>query len=167
MDNCTAKFCALAAQTSEIDLTEIKPIEILIAQFRILSNDIQLISYDIEQLKQSDFEDKQSLGSIGQRWEDLLDRANKKSHWLEKTCEQLKRQQKLIGQISYQLDSIEKQVHESSIRTKFATLIEHVAQIGEQLKKELHAENGHKRVDALKGKNIETEENLEWRQIFH
>jgi hypothetical protein len=46
---------------SNTNLNDMKPIEISIAKFRILLNDIELISYDIEQLKQSDFEDKQSV----------------------------------------------------------------------------------------------------------
>ena len=144
------KFSALAAQTSEIDLAETKPIEVSIAQFRILLNDIQLISYDIEQLKQSDFEDKHSIASINDQWEDLLAKANAKYHWLEKTCEQLKRQQKLVNQIHQQLDSIEKQVQESTLHTKFPILIERVAQIDEQIEKELNDGDGNKQIAALK-----------------
>jgi len=118
-----------------------KQIEIFIAKFRILLNDIELISYDIEQLKQSDYEDKQSILLINNRWEELLKQTNEKYHSLENQFEQMKFKQKLFDQIYHELNLIDKQVNESTINTKFALIIEHLENIEQQINKEFTDDN--------------------------
>jgi glycyl-tRNA synthetase beta subunit len=109
-----------------------KQIEIFIAKFRILLNDIELISYDIEQLKQSDYEDKQSIVVINHRWEDLLKQTNEKYHSLENQFEQMNIKQKLFEQ----LNLIDKQIQQSTINTKFNLLIERLEDIEQEINKE-------------------------------
>jgi glycyl-tRNA synthetase beta subunit len=118
-----------------------KQIEIFIAKFRILLNDIELISYDIEQLKQSDYEDKQSILLINNRWEELLKQTNEKYHSLENQFEQMKFKQKLFDQIYHELNLIDKQVNESTINTKFALIIERLENIEQQINKEFTDDN--------------------------
>src|SRR5437868_292278 len=69
LDSSSLKLSILSENSFDND---IKQLEIFIAKFRILLNDIELISYDIEQLKQSDYEDKKSILLINNRWEELL-----------------------------------------------------------------------------------------------
>jgi dystonin len=114
----------------------VKEIEIYIAKFRILLNDIELISYDIGQLNQNDYEDKQTVLLINNRWEDLIKQTNEKYHLLETKLEQIKLKQKLIEQISNELYLIDQQVNQSTINTKFPLLIEHLEHLEQQIDKE-------------------------------
>jgi glycyl-tRNA synthetase beta subunit len=99
-------------------------------------NDIELISYDIEQLKQSDYEDKQSVLLINNRWEELLKQTNEKYHSLENQFEQMKIKQKLSDQFYYELNLIDKQIQQSTINTKFNSIIERLEDIEHEINKE-------------------------------
>ena len=133
LDSCASKLSILTNNLSDND---IKQIEIYIAKFRILLNDIELISYDIEQLKQSDYEDKESVAGIDHRWEDLLKQTNEKYHSLENQFEQMKIKQKLFDQYSHELILIDKQVQQSTVNTKFTELIERLETIEREINRE-------------------------------
>ncbi len=133
LDSCALKLSVLTNNLSEND---IKQIEIFIAKFGILMNDIELISYDIEQLKQSDYEDKQSVLLINNRWEELLKQTNEKYHSLENQFEQMKIKQKLSDQFYYELNLIDKQIQQSTINTKFNSIIERLEDIEHEINKE-------------------------------
>lgn len=135
LDSCALKLSVLA---SNLSCNDMKEIEMFIAKFRILLNDIELISYDIEQLKQSDYEDKKIVLSINNRWEELLKQTNEKYHSLENQFEQMKIKQKLYDEIYHELNLIDKQVHESTSNTKFTLLIELIEQIEQQINKEFN-----------------------------
>lgn len=122
-----------------------KEIEMFIAKFRILLNDIELISYDIEQLKQNDYEDKDIILKLNNRWEELLEQTNEKYHSLENQFEQMKIKQKLFDEITHELNLIDKQILESTINTKFTVLIEFLEQIEQQINKEFSDNNQLKR----------------------
>jgi hypothetical protein len=140
LDSCTLKLSILTANLSDNDM---KQIEIFIAKFRILLNDIELISYDIEQLKQSDYEDKQSVLLINNRWEELLKQTNEKYHFLENQFEKMKFKQKLFDQIYHELNLIDQQVYESTLNTKFTLLIERLEQLEQQINKEFTDDNNN------------------------
>ncbi|CAF4450105.1 unnamed protein product, partial [Rotaria sp. Silwood2] len=73
LDNFSSKSSVLMNNTSDTNLNDMKQIEIYIAKLRVLLNDIELISYNIEQLKQSDSDDeKKSIVLINKQWKDLL-----------------------------------------------------------------------------------------------
>jgi hypothetical protein len=108
-----------------------------------------LISYDIEQLKQSSSEDQQSILSINTQWEDLLKQATEKYNYLEKKLEQMKLKQKTIDRIYHELDYIDKQVNDSTINTKFPLLVERLEYIEEEIHKEFFDENNQE-IEALK-----------------
>jgi hypothetical protein len=118
-----------------------KQIEIFIAKFRILLTDIELISYDIEQLKQGDYEDRKSVLLINNRWEELLKQTTEKYHLLENNFEKIKIQQKLFDQFYHELNLIDKQVNESTINTKFTLIIERLEYIEQQINKEFTDDN--------------------------
>jgi dystonin len=130
-----------------------KQIEISVAKLRILLNDIELISYDIEQLKQSDYEDKNSILLINTQWEELLKQASEKYNSLEKKLEQMRLKQKTIDYIYHELDLIEKQVTESTINTKFPLLVERLEYIEEELTKQF-ADDQNEQIEELKSKKI-------------
>ena len=132
LDACTLKLSILTSNSSD----DIKEIEISIAKFRILLNDIELISYDIEQLKQNNSEDRQRVLLINKRWEELIKQTNEKYHLLEAKLEQIKSKQKLIEQITNELYLIDQQVNQSTINTKFPLLIEQLERIEQQIDKE-------------------------------
>jgi len=134
-----------------MNLNDMKPIEISIAKLRILLNDIELISYDIEQLKQSSSEDKNFVLLINNQWENLLKQATDKYNYFENKLEQIKLKQKTIDQIYYQLDLIDKQVNESTINTKFSLLVERLEYIEEQINKEFLNDN-NQQIEELKSK---------------
>lgn len=138
LDSCTLKFSILTNNLSDND---IKQIEIYLAKYRILLNDIDLISYDIEQLKQSDYEDKKSVLFINNRWEDLFKQTNEKYHLLENQFKQIKFQQNLFEQIYYELNLIDKQINESTINTKFTSIIERLEHFEQQINKEFTDDN--------------------------
>jgi hypothetical protein len=110
-----------------------KQIEIHIAKFRILLNDIELISYDIDQLKQSDYEDQQSVLLINNQWKELLKQTNEKYNLLENKLEQMKLKQTLFDQIYDELNLIDKQINESTINTNFSLFIERLEYLEEQI----------------------------------
>ncbi len=149
LNDCSSKFSVLINSSLEMNLNDMKPIEISIAKLRILLNDIELISYDIEQLKQSSSEDQQSILSINTQWEDLLKQATEKYNYLEKKLEQMKLKQKTIDRIYHELDYIDKQVNESTINTKFPLLVERLEYIEEEIHKEFFDENNQE-IEALK-----------------
>ncbi len=129
-----------------------KQIEITIAKLRILLNDIELISYDIEQLKQTTSEDKNSILLINNQWEELLKQATDKYNYLENKLEQMKLKQKAIDHMYHELDLIDKQVNESTINTKFPLLVERLEYIEEQINKEFSNDNNQQIIE-LKSKN--------------
>lgn len=151
LNDCASKFAVLNNASSEMNENDMKSIEISIAKLRILLNDIELISYDIEQLKQSSIDDPQAIVSINQQWEDLLKQATEKYQSFEKKLDQLKSKQKTIDQIYHELDLIDKQVNESSIATKFPSLVERLEQIEAEIHREFSQENNSD-IDALKSK---------------
>ena len=147
LNDCASKFAVLNNASSD----DMKNIEISIAKLRILLNDIELISYDIEQLKQSSVDDPQAVVSINQQWEDLLKQATDKYNSFEMKLDQLKSKQKTIDQIYHELDLIDKQVNESSIATKFPSLVERLEQIESEIHRQFAQENNPD-IDALKSK---------------
>lgn len=146
LNECASKFSVLNNNSSQMNENDMKTIEISIAKLRILLNDIELISYDIEQLKQSSIDDPQS---INQQWEDLLKQATEKYQSFEKKLEQLKLKQKTIDQIYHELDLIDKQVNEGSVATKFPSLVERLEQIEKEINEQFSNENNPD-IDALK-----------------
>jgi hypothetical protein len=129
-----------------------KQIEICIAKLRILLNDIELISYDIEQLKQNSSEDKNSILLINNQWEELLKQATEKYNYLENKLEQMKLKQRTIDNIYQELDLIDKQVNESTINTKFSLLVERLEYIEEEINKEFLNDN-NQQIEELKSKS--------------
>lgn len=152
LDNCLSKLAVLTNTSADVNLNDIKPIEISIAKLRILLNDIELISYDIEQLKQSSTEDKNSASIINQQWEDLLKQATDKYNQLEDKLEDLKLKQKTIDNIYYELDLIDKEVNESTINTKFPLLVERLEFIEQEIDKEFSSDNYNQQIEELKSK---------------
>ncbi|CAF2636953.1 unnamed protein product [Rotaria sp. Silwood2] len=150
LDACTIKLSVLTDNSSDINLTDIKQLEIFIAKFRILLNDIELISFDIEQLKQSNYEDENVVLIINNRWEELLKRANKKYNLLENKLQEIKFKQKLFDQIYYELNLIDKQVNESTIHTKFSSIIDRLEYIEGQIHKEFTDDNNEQVKDLKK-----------------
>ena len=131
-----------------------KQIELSIAKFRILLNDIELISYDIEQLKQNDSKDRSTTSSsINRRWKDLLEQTTDEYHRLEDQFERMKSKHKFIDRIEHELDSIDRQVHGSTINTKFSALIERLEQIEGQINDEL-VRSDDQQIHGLKGKPL-------------
>ena len=152
LNECSSKLSVLNNNSSEMTLNDMKPIEISIAKLRILLNDIELVSYDIEQLKQSSAsDDQQAIVSINQQWEDLLKQATEKYNYLEKKLEQMKLKQKTIDRIYHELDYIDKQVNESTINTKFPLLVERLEYIEGEIQKEFTDESNPE-IEALKSK---------------
>lgn len=147
LDTCSSKLSLLIDDTA--DGKDMKHIELSIAKFRILLNDIELISYDIEQLKQNDSKDRSS-SSINRRWKDLLEQATGEYHRLEGQFERMKSKHKFIDRIEHELDSIDRQVHGSTIDTKFSSLIERLEQIEGQINEEL-VRDDDKQIHELKG----------------
>ncbi|CAF1052712.1 unnamed protein product [Rotaria sordida] len=141
LDACAIKLSVLINNSSDINLIDIKQIEIFIAKFRILLNDIELISYDIEQLKQNNYEDKNTILLINNRWEELLKQTNEKYNLLENKLQEIKFQQKLFDQIYYELNLIDKQINESTIHTKYSLIIERLELIERQINKEFTDDN--------------------------
>jgi uncharacterized protein YoxC len=146
LDNCSSKLSVLINNPSD----DMKQIEMSIAKLRILLNDIELVSYDIEQLKQTSSEDKNSVLSINNQWEELLKQATDKYNYFEKKLELMKLKQKTIDQIYHELDFIDKQVNESTINTKFPLLVERLEQIEEEINKQLIDDN--QQIEELKSK---------------
>ena len=126
-----------------------KQIEISIAKLRILLNDIELISYDIEQLKENSSEDKNSILLINNQWEELLKQATTKYNYFEKKLEDMKLKQKALDHIYHELDVIDKQVNESTINTKFPLLVERLEYIEEEINKEFPDDN-NQQIEELK-----------------
>ncbi|CAF1503793.1 unnamed protein product [Adineta steineri] len=141
LDTCTLKLSLLNQTSSDINLTDVKQIEILIAKFRILLNDIELISYDIEQLKHTDYENKQTVLSINTRWEELHKQTTEKYNFFENHLEQMKLKQKLHDQIFHELQLINKQINESTINTNFSVLIQCLEYIEERIHDEFPNSN--------------------------
>lgn len=138
-----------------MNLNDVKQIEICIAKFRILLNDIELISYDIEQLKQSNHEDKDSVTSINNQWEDLLKQVNDKYNLFENRLQEIRTKQKLIEQYHAELNSIDKKVVESTLSTKFDTIIESLESVEEHVNKEFtNDDDDNEPVKELKSKRI-------------
>lgn len=152
LESCSSKLAVLVQDSSDARLTDMKSIELSIAKLRILLNDIELISYDIEQLKQSDSEEKNAIVAINRRWEDLLKQATDKYQQLEKKLEQMKLKQKTLEHIYHQLDLIDKQVTESTINTKFPRLVEHLEAIEVEIEREF-GNDQHEQIEELKSNN--------------
>ncbi|CAF5225339.1 unnamed protein product, partial [Rotaria magnacalcarata] len=122
-----------------------------IAKLRILLNDIELISYDIEQLKHNSLEDKISISSINNRWEQLLKQATDKYNYLENKLEYMKLKQKTIDNIYNELDLIDNQVNDSTINTKFPLLVERLEFIEEEINRELsNDDDNNQQIEELK-----------------
>lgn len=152
LDTCETKLFALIDDSSNIGLNDIKQVEIFIAKFHILISDIDLISYDIDQLKQSNYEDKDSILLINNRWDTLLKQARERSNILEHKLEQIKLIQKLIDQRFRELSLLDKQVHDSTIHTKFPVLIERLEYIEDQINKEFADDDDNEKVKELRSK---------------
>jgi len=136
LEDCSSKLAVL--DNTSLDM---KQIEISIAKLRILLNDIELISYDIEQLKHNSNEDTNLVTKINIQWENLLKQATDRYRDFEKKLEQMKNKQKQLDHIYYQLDLIDKQVNECTIDTKFPLLIEQLEQIEREINEEFTNEN--------------------------
>ena len=152
LESCSSKLAVLVQDSSDARLNDMKSIELSIAKLRILLNDIELISYDIEQLKQSDSEEKSAIVAINRRWEELLKQATDKYQQLEKKLEQMKRKQKTLEHIYHELDLIDKQVTESTINTKFPRLVEHLEAIEVEIEREF-GNDQHEQIEELKSNN--------------
>jgi hypothetical protein len=131
-----------------------KQIEISIAKLRILLNDIELVSYDIEQLKQNSSEDQNAILLINNQWEELLKQATEKYNYCENKLEQMKLKQKAIDHLYHELDLIDKQVNESTINTKFPLLVERLEYIEEEINK-VFANDDNQQIEELKSKSSE------------
>ncbi|CAF3411588.1 unnamed protein product [Rotaria sp. Silwood1] len=158
LDNCSSKLSVLNNSSSDNNLNDMKQIEISIAKLRILLNDIELISYDIEQLKQNSSEDQNSISSINTQWEELLKQATDKYNNLENKLECMKLKQKTIDHIYYELDLIDKQVNESTINTKFPLLVERLEFIEEEINKEFVNDNNNQQIEELKKRLIDVKQ---------
>ncbi|CAF0847061.1 unnamed protein product [Rotaria sordida] len=158
LDNCSSKLSVLINSSLDMNLNDMKQIEISIAKLRILLNDIELISYDIEQLKQNSSEDKNSIISINNQWEELLKQATDKYNYLENKLEYMKLKQKTIDHIYYALDLIDKQVNESTINTKFPLLVERLEYIEEEINKEFSNDNNNQQIEELKKRLIDVKQ---------
>ena len=154
LESCSSKLAVLVQDSADARLNDMKSIELSIAKLRILLNDIELVSYDIEQLKQSDSEEKNAIVAINHRWEDLLKQASDKYQQLEKKLEQMKLKQKKLEHIDHELDLIDKQVTESTINTKFPLLVEHLESIEAEIEREF-GNDQHEQIEELKS-NDET-----------
>ncbi|CAF1587078.1 unnamed protein product [Rotaria magnacalcarata] len=159
LDNCSSKLSVLINCSSDANLNDIKPIEISIAKLRILLNDIELISYDIEQLKHNSLEDKISISSINNRWEELLKQATDKYNYLENKLEYMKLKQKTIDNIYNELDLIDNQVNDSTINTKFPLLVERLEFIEEEINRELsNDDDNNQQIEELKKRLIDVKQ---------
>ncbi|CAF4473955.1 unnamed protein product [Rotaria socialis] len=159
LDNCSSKLSVLINSSSDANLNDIKPIEISIAKLRILLNDIELISYDIEQLKHNSSEDKISVSSINNRWEELLKQATDKYNYLENKLENMKLKQKTIDNIYNELDLIDKQVNDSTINTKFPLLVERLEFIEEEINREFsNDDDNNQQIEELKKRLIDVKQ---------
>ncbi|CAF1300148.1 unnamed protein product [Rotaria magnacalcarata] len=159
LDNCSSKLSVLINCSSDANLNDIKPIEISIAKLRILLNDIELISYDIEQLKHNSLEDKISISSINNRWEQLLKQATDKYNYLENKLEYMKLKQKTIDNIYNELDLIDNQVNDSTINTKFPLLVERLEFIEEEINRELsNDDDNNQQIEELKKRLIDVKQ---------
>jgi len=154
LDDCSSKLSVLINSSSVKNLNDMKQIELTIAKLRILLNDIELISYDIEQLKQTTSEDKNSISLINNQWEELLKQATDKYNYLENKLEQMKLKQKAIDHMYHELDLIDKQVNESTINTKFPLLVERLEYIEEQINKEFSNDNNQQIIELKSKKEI-------------
>ena len=141
LNTCASNLSVLANEPVDVSPRDTKQIEMSIAKLRILLNDIELISFDIDQLKQSDFEDKAAIDSINRQWEDLLQQATDKHQHFEKKLEQLKMRQRTLEYLHRELDTVDKQVLESSINTKFPLLVERLELIEEKINEEFSDDN--------------------------
>ena len=151
LNSCASNLSVLTNEPVEVSPRDAKQIEISIAKLRILLNDIELISFDIDQLKHSDFEDKAAIESINRQWEDLLQQATDKHQHFEKRLEQLKLQQRTLEYLHRELDTVDKQVLESSINTKFPLLVERLELIEKKINEEF-ADDNDPAVDDLRSR---------------
>ncbi|CAF1104230.1 unnamed protein product [Adineta ricciae] len=158
LDDCSSKLAALTSSSTPTNLNDMKSIEISIAKLRILLNDIELVSYDIEQLKQSSVEEQNSFEPINKQWEDLLKQATEKYNYLESKLEQMKLKQKSIDRIYHELDVIDKQVNESTINTKFPVLVERLENIEIEINREFENENNNQLIIDLKQRLIDVKQ---------
>ena len=137
LDTCATKLSLITNNSNDINRNNVKQIEIFIVKLRMLLNDIELISFDIEQLKQSNYEDKQSVMSISNRWRELLKKANEKYRFFQNKLRKIKLTRKLIEQAYNELNLTEKQINESTINIKFTLPVECLERIEEEVDKEL------------------------------
>ncbi|CAF3599478.1 unnamed protein product [Adineta steineri] len=158
LDDCSSKLSVLIGSASITNLNDMKQTELSIAKLRILLNDIELLSYDIEQLKQSSTEDQNIITIINNQWEELLKKATDNYNYLETKLEQMKLKQKAIDHIYHELDLIDKQVNESSINTRFPLLIERLEYIEEEINKEFSNDSDNQQIIDLKKRLIDVKQ---------
>lgn len=129
LDICTLKLTNLS---NDLPMDDSKQLEITLGKFRDLVNEIELICYDIEQLKQSDDpREREFIQPINQRWEELLKQTNEKYHYLENQFEQMKIQVKYLEECSMELKLIDQQIQQCTNHVNLTRLIERLEQLPE------------------------------------
>lgn len=98
----------------------------LLGKFRLLLNEIQMISFDLEQLKENSEENPETINKVNQRWEKLFNEVKEK-------FDRLRSKQQFIEDIVVQLDQIDDELSKCSIYTKFSPLIERLEQLAQQI----------------------------------
>jgi hypothetical protein len=140
LDVCTLKFSSLIDDTVRIDMNDMKSLEMMTTKYRILSNDVELISYDIEQYKYNNVHNQRTIVNIERQWRDLLVQVKDKYQLLTNNFEHIKCQQMSIDQLTQQLDAIEKQVKRSTMQTKFGNIAEQLRLIERRIKNDFNDE---------------------------
>jgi len=135
LDICSSKFSQL---TFDSQLT----IDEMLSKYRCLLNEIELISYDLEQFKQNDLSNRE----IEQRWKDLFDQTNMKIISLEKQFESMKSRENFIEQTTHELDLIDQQIVECKTYGNCQLIIERLEQIERDLPEELKRKRKQKRL---------------------
>lgn len=152
LESCSSKLNVLTNDSEEIRLINMKKIEYSIAKLGILLNDIELISFDIEQLKHSEPRDENLIEFLNEQWQNLLRKATEKYQELEKHLEEMKFQQKILDDLLQELDSIEKEVTQSTMNTNFSSLIEQLENLERQIDERFENEE-NEQIDELKSSN--------------
>lgn len=123
LDKCSSRFSEL---NNEVEPKERKAMGVFLGKFRSLLNEIQMISFDLEQLKDNDKENPDTIVKVNQRWEKLFNEVKEK-------FDRMKAKQNFIEDFVSQLDQIDEEISKSSIYTKFSPLIERLEQLGRQI----------------------------------
>lgn len=127
LENCSTKLEKLNDEIEKIDFDDMKQIEFSMTKLRLLLNDIDLISYDIEQIEAISDEQQTANEKIEQRWANLRSQAAEKY----RTLEEIKSKRLFTDQIEQRLKNIEESLSQSTLATKFSILIDRLKQIEE------------------------------------